>query len=554
MRCSSTLLCIVLFCFLPLSSVFGQTKELTSVDRLAMLYTKQLNFTAEGEPLVRIRVADALQSVELSSTAPIYVLTQSSGGAQVKLPANKTYTISIRDAKAGTYQYAVILERFEVTEASKAQAALQKWHDAGLEAQLIDIGAIFALKGRMFDNRERLILGPSTENEAVVKAQREALQTRFNLDLDIHSELKTYPSARLILRDETQGLEIQNPDSLLLHTETKASIQLRNIPDESGKLRSEVRFSGQLVFSPDRFGTLAISNAAGLESILRGIVPLEIYPTAPQAALSAQAIAARGTIIAQIGRRHLADPYHVCNLQHCQVHGGIGAAKQSCDQAIAQSRGKILFYEGRIAQSYYSSHCGGFSASAQETWVITDLPYLQSLSDNEQHTPPPFNSDDAYASWWENDSPMYCSSAKGHKSYASMKSARWEVDFTAAEISRALQNAGKNLGKLQDVQILSRGPSFRVNKIRLTGTLGEFIVERELPIRRFFGGLRSALFVMQVVRGSNQDITGLHFKGAGFGHGVGMCQTGAMGMASRGFEAEAILLHYYPGTHVDKVW
>jgi SpoIID/LytB domain protein len=105
-----------------------------------------------------------------------------------------------------------------------------------------------------------------------------------------------------------------------------------------------------------------------------------------------------------------------------------------------------------------------------------------------------------------------------------------------------------DVGPVTDIEILERAPSGRVARLRVVGVDGETVVERELNIRRTFGGLRSALFVMDIEHAADGIIASVRFDGGGFGHGVGLCQSGAIGGAERGFGHDAILARYYPDT------
>ena len=110
------------------------------------------------------------------------------------------------------------------------------------------------------------------------------------------------------------------------------------------------------------------------------------------------------------------------------------------------------------------------------------------------------------------------------------------------------------VGSVRRIEVLGRGVSGRATAVRITGTKGHAVVRRELPIRRLFGGLNSAMFYVTVQKGADGVPTAFVFKGGGWGHGVGMCQVGAIGMAEHGFDDLAILRHYYNGAKVVTVY
>lgn len=120
----------------------------------------------------------------------------------------------------------------------------------------------------------------------------------------------------------------------------------------------------------------------------------------------------------------------------------------------------------------------------------------------------------------------------------------------ASKPKKWLDEHGYDVGDLREVGIESRGVSGRIIRLEVTGSKGKAVIERELNVRRLFGGLRSGLFVMKYSKDNKGNITEFRFRGAGFGHGVGMCQTGATGMAHQGKTYKDILTHYYSGIEV----
>jgi len=392
-----------------------------------------------------------------------------------------------------------------------------------------------------------------TESAEEVQAQLKSLQEKApGADFDRYESLIAYPTAQLTLSDASGRIRIHHANILWIDFGDEPVV-LHQLPAEDGKL-SDFTLNQQLILTPGSDGMLTVVQSADVETILRGIVPAEIFPSAPAAALQAQAIAARTTLISQVGARHLADPYHLCNHQHCQAYHGLGRATSQTDLAIQATRGKILFSGKELVKSYYSSHCGGFSADAGETWGFLSVPYLVSKADTKGQGEP-LSDETAFRRWleagWEHS---YCAPpTDGQNAFQSTRHARWTVTLTQSELQQIVRQKRQDVGEITGVTILERGRSFRATKVRIQGKKGEIVIERELPIRRFFNNLKSALFVIDTITDKGR-LQAVRFDGAGFGHGVGLCQTGAIGMAQRHFDAEAILRHYYPNTHVETIW
>jgi SpoIID/LytB domain protein len=146
------------------------------------------------------------------------------------------------------------------------------------------------------------------------------------------------------------------------------------------------------------------------------------------------------------------------------------------------------------------------------------------------------------AAFITNPPPAYCGSSK----LGAADRFRWTVTRTKDELEKLL--AKYRLGPIKSIEVLERGVSGRARSLRVTGAMRSEVIRGELRIRQTFGNLRSSLFVVEMQAGVAV------FRGAGFGHGVGMCQTGAIGMAEVGKSYREILRHYYPGTVLRKLW
>jgi stage II sporulation protein D len=351
-----------------------------------------------------------------------------------------------------------------------------------------------------------------------------------------------------VLTSDDFPVRITHRDLLWLDT-GNAPIHVTGLPGDKDKAAAdtqEQQFLGSLILAPDREGRLAVILAAPIEEILRGVVPAETYPSAPLDALKVQAVAARGTILAQIGARHLADPFHLCNKQHCQVFKGLAATTESTDKAVAQTRGQVLMHDRHIAETFYSSNCGGQSETPDDVWGQSPRAYLTAHLDAASSGAPATDID---ALLKTTPSGAWCNT----QAFGSGKHFRWEQRLSAADLQRHV-NAKHDIGPILDLKILARGKGGRAMQMEIKGQKGTVVVERELAIRRVFGGLKSALFTLDIAYDKKGRVEEVTFKGAGFGHGVGMCQTGAMGMAQAGHDHKKILNHYYPGTKLDALW
>jgi SpoIID/LytB domain protein len=288
-------------------------------------------------------------------------------------------------------------------------------------------------------------------------------------------------------------------------------------------------------------GKLSVVNAVAADALLSGLVPSEMFPDAPMEALRAQSIAARTELLQKLGVRHFGDPFLLCATQHCQVYSGAGHEHPRTTKAVRSTRGQVLVTkDDELVDARYSATCGGHSEHNEVVWGgdadsslrgvldgLTDSRFKKGITDRNI---------DAFLA---QEKGSFCANTRYSKNRY-----RWEVKVGADELSKQVAKTHPGVGRLQSFKPLRRGISGRITRLRLVGDKGSTEVEGELVIRRLLGGLRSSLFTSKSI-GPKDRPTSFEFRGAGFGHGVGMCQLGAIGRASAGQTANEILSHYY---------
>jgi SpoIID/LytB domain protein len=368
----------------------------------------------------------------------------------------------------------------------------------------------------------------------------------------VFTELVDRPHGQLEALGSKTRMHVRNEGVLWFAAGGDSPLQVE-AEGPAGKATSKVSgaYFGKVYVTLDHNGSLAVVNALPEDRFLAGLLPAEIFPNAPDEALKAQAVAARGELLSKIGTRHLGDPFRLCSQTHCQVYLGAGHETPRTTAAVAATRGEVLFTaDGKdLADTVYSANCGGHTEHNENAWP--DMPALAALRGHRDAPAPVAGKSDGYAAGVnaENvarfiDQPpaAYC----GQAHLGAGERFRWTVKRTAAELDKLLGRY--RLGEIRAIEVPQRGVSGRALAVRVVGSARSETIRGELRIRQAFGGLRSSLFVVEVKDG--QAV----FRGAGFGHGVGMCQTGAVGMAEAGRSYQQILRHYYPNTVLRKLW
>ncbi len=544
---------VVLLCASP-TSVDGQGLELSTADRIAMLYAPHLSFTRDGDPLIRLGILEGRDAVTFTPSERIRVLPQGAGGPEIELPGGREYRVTMTDGQAGSYRHWVVVDRLAVDQRGRLPEIREVWEERGLEPETFEVGGLFAIRGQVFDSRSILVAVDGTDSMARAQRRRRELEARFGIAGSIHGERLSYPSGKLTLSGGGLEVEITHRDVLWVTSrsgrEENISYEIPGIPGSYGGPEETRRYAGELIFAPDKDGKIAVINNLGAERVLKGTVPSEIFASSPPAALQAQAIAARNYIFASIGVRNLADPYMLRADVYDQVYGGIGREDPRTSAAVDATRGQVMLDGNRIVVASYSSNAGGFTENNENVWDAEQQDHLRGRIDLPRgNAPAQFRggiTEENLGAFLDADFPAPSKTAE----VSSANFYRWTRTVDASVPRQWLRERGEDVGAIRDVEILSRGVSGRVVRLRVVGDRGEALVERELNARRLFGGLRSGLFQMEIRRNANGTVREFRFRGAGFGHGVGMCQTGAIGMAAQGFEAAEILTHYYQGVEV----
>lgn len=319
-------------------------------------------------------------------------------------------------------------------------------------------------------------------------------------------------------------------------------------PDQGTTIRwKEQQWRGQFRVFLNPRGKLTLATRLRLESYLEGVVPGEIGPLGDDLieAGRAQAIAARSYTLFYRGRR-AAEGFDVYGTVEDQLYVGVEGERPLASRCVQGTVGEVALSGGRPVRANYCSTCGGITAEVWEAWPADPLPYLTSHRDRP---PGETNHDD------------YCA---GSRQY------RWQEEWPAADFLDDLTEYGppngvplpaRRLGTLLDVRVDARSRSGRVWRLLVDTSTGEIAIPAwslRQVLRRPGNGkaiLRSNLFKVDVRRDPRTDrVVSVVMSGAGSGHGVGLCQTGALGMARDRRSAEEILRHYYPGADVQRLY
>ncbi len=292
--------------------------------------------------------------------------------------------------------------------------------------------------------------------------------------------------------------------------------------------------------------TLVPINHVNIEEYLFGVIASEMPTSFPLDALRAQAVLSRSYTLKHLGK-HKKWGYDVCDTQHCQVYGGVQSETEKTNAAVESTAGEILSYKNKPVEAVFSANCGGFTQSSKDAgWSAID--YLTPQSDYKDFdflSLQPFHFKDLL----QHEQDAY--SAYKNK-ILSPAAYRW---VRVVDVKTIQKNVAKrNIGEVTGISIESRARSGYVSKVRVTGTKGSAVFDKENTIKRnlALGMLRSTYFYIQPVY-EKKKLKEFVIFGGGWGHGVGFCQTGAGGRAQEGQGYQEILRHYFPITTLENI-
>jgi peptidoglycan hydrolase-like amidase len=293
-------------------------------------------------------------------------------------------------------------------------------------------------------------------------------------------------------------------------------------------------YRGAIELDPRAEG-LTVVNLLSVEEYLYSVLPSEMPSHWPQACLQAQAVAARSYTLANLGR-FAARGFDLLGSVASAAYRGAGAETPAVREAVDATHGLVLMAEGKPLSAFYSANCGGHTDTTLVAWGFPSA--LPAVPDPLQEPRPAPLDPEGLARWLSGRPAAYCS----HPSYSGRSAYRWQLWVPRREIERRLEDPG--LGSILAIVPGGRGLSGRAAEARIRGTTGELTVRRD-ALRWALGGLRSNLFVVEPKLGRDGLPEYFLFTGGGWGHGVGLCQSGAAAMAAVGYSAGEILARYY---------
>ncbi len=352
--------------------------------------------------------------------------------------------------------------------------------------------------------------------------------------------------------------------------------------------REDQKFRGSVSFIREG-DQITLVNIVDAEEYLLSVISSEMNANAPEEFLKAHAVISRSWLLAQTRARATAahdtclrtedtlirwydhsdhEHFDVCADDHCQRYQGISRqTNPTVRRAVESTAGMVLMSGSELVDARFSKCCGGVFEEFENCWEPVHHPYLVARRDSESpHDFPDLSLDAEAAAWITSRPDAFCASPSAEVLSQVLNGYdretdgfyRWTVEYSRSELAEIVRTrTGIDFGDIVDLIPIERGTSGRIVRLKVVGTLRTMTIGKELEIRRTLSRshLYSSAFIVDRHDIGPDGIPGrfvLH--GAGWGHGVGLCQIGAAVMGSRGYSYSEILSHYFPGAEIKKIY
>lgn len=351
--------------------------------------------------------------------------------------------------------------------------------------------------------------------------------------------------------------------------------------------RQDQIFEGELLLFVED-GRVRAVNSLPVEKYLKSVISSEMSASSSAEFLKAHTVISRSWLYAQLLRVGESSPsvlgwsddneiirwyarenhtlFDLCADDHCQRYQGIPAVcNREVEAAVAATANIVLAHDGRVCDARFSKCCGGMTERFSACWEDVDMDYLQAFRDCEGKDGFVDLTDETNARRWILDAPpAFCNTAdkdilaqvlNGYDRETN-DFYRWTVRYTQSELSGLVAaKSGIDFGVITALEPVERAASGRIVRLRITGSKRTLVVGKELEIRRLLSPthLYSSAFIVDMEQPAPDGEPLFVMRGAGWGHGVGLCQIGAAMMGERGFSYKEILAHYYPGATLENI-
>lgn len=519
----------------------------------------------DGEPVLRVGVFQGQDNVDFLIKDPFDITDLDGNVLASGIHNNRRWRVKIKDQIAGKEMYELILFETYDEQIAMKRLAEARGIDPAVDVALVG-GDVYLGDTKIHENvKYRLIFGNYPDEHL---ARKDSIRFRpifapmasKKIMKESVGKVEIFDSEYEFSFELDKGVRVvpHNPSTLLHFLDI-----VRYDKYYQKEYKKDLYYNGTIEVRFDANGDLMVINELPIEVYLRRAIFSESETGLPKDFYKALAIVIRSEILARVGHQHITEPFDLCDWGHCLRFYGEKFDDPNINEAIEETRGMVLqLSDGEILDAFFNLICGGHTEEAVAVWDIDVRTKFKARYDSAR-VPEGFHdlTREEEVKRWINQRPeSFCNLQHRNVPRSLMvnnRYFRWEVFYTRKELEELIQEkVGVELGELIDIIPVKRGKSGRLKEIQLVGSLKTVTLSGELNIRSAlsYDYLDSSCFIVE----KEFDETGFPIAftllGAGQGHGVGMCKTGATVMALEGYTYEKILEHYFETANIKKLY
>lgn len=524
------------------------------------IHLSQMN----GEPVFRIGIIEGQEYIDFHVFGEFKVVDSSDTTLINPITSDMKWRVKIKESKPGSEIYRLILYESFNPQRIEEKLTLAKQYDA--QARIVTYGGKIFLNNHLINDNTKFVI-VCGEYSSEIEAKKDFKRFKPEFNPTIIKETVKPPKGVLEFFDaeyENAG-EVKNFFKIV-PTQVVTKTKLYNIRRYDNVFQKEYYedrvYNGSLEFRIDNQGKLMVVSEIPLETYLKRVVYSEIGTDLPLEFSKSLAIVCRSEVLARVQHKHLGDPFDMCDWGHCLRYYGTDFEDKNIETAVEATRGQVIYTSQKICDAYFNLICGGHTEDASGVWEVDEQPQFHGKYDWKRASKAysALNEEEAARKWILSRPDAWCNLKRANipKSLEKYKKYfRWEVDYSRQELENLIYHkTGEDIGILFDIVPLRRGRSGRLKEIELIGSLKNYRIRGELNIREALAQdyLESSCFIVEKELDEIGTPISFTLVGAGQGHGVGMCKTGAAIMALEGYNWQKILQHYFEKCSIRSIY
>ncbi|MCK5738023.1 SpoIID/LytB domain-containing protein [bacterium] len=504
-------------------------------------------------PKVRIGVIQKTDTVELSCSTSAKLETPD-GTVVGSLTAGQKINFNSKNPIPAEMRWGVRVAR--IPQKPEAEELLARLKSEKNSAEILYVGEVIEMADYTMDNREYWVVVNGFCCQDTAKAAVEKFMA-YEDQTPIAIPVKA-PAGEIKFGDTITGPAVRVvPDNMAGSKITVENVRV-GIEFHWDHLEAQ-DYWGVIEIRINNTGEFEVINELCVEDYLVSVNSSEMTSDCPVDLLKSQTIAARSTIFATMGKHHFGQAFHICADDHCQCYRGTRYVQATSFNAVKSCLGEGLLFDNKVCDARYAKICGGVMESYEFVWENRAVPYMVCGIDGEFEIDYPLDTEEKARAYIDSSPDAYCNTDK-YKLPKMLEFSnhlfRWRLEHTREELEEIIHDrSGEDIGELIDIVPLQRGPSARLVYINIVGSKKTIRVGKELAIRRTLSKTHvySSCFYVEKEEKDGHAVK-FTLVGAGWGHGVGLCQVGATIMAQKGFDYKQILAHYYKNSKLVKLY